>query len=42
LGESLVSEEVEVVHLANDPVNMRGYAYEKEKEGKEKAKVGSH
>jgi len=26
--------EVEVVHVANDPVNMRSYVYEKDKEGK--------
>lgn len=26
-------EEVEVVHVANDPVNMRGYRYEKDEKG---------
>jgi len=26
-------KEVEVVHVANDPVNMRGYSYEKDEEG---------
>ena len=28
-------EEVDVVHVANDPVNMRGYAYERGSDGKE-------
>jgi len=31
-------KEVEVLHVANDPVNMRGIAYEKNKEGKTAAK----
>ena len=31
--------EVPVVHVANDPVNMRAYAYEKDKEGNTTAKV---
>lgn len=32
-------EEVEVVHVANDPVNMRGVSWEKDKEGKSTAKT---
>jgi len=28
-------EEVEVLHVANDPVNMRGFRYEKNKEGED-------
>lgn len=31
--------EVPVVHVANDPVNMRGYSFEKNKEGKSTAKT---
>ncbi|MFS4467200.1 DUF1838 family protein [Maribacter sp. 2210JD10-5] len=30
---------VDVVHVANDPVNMRGYVYEKDEEGKVSAKT---
>ncbi|MEN0048924.1 MAG: DUF1838 family protein [Bacteroidota bacterium] len=32
-------KEVEVVHVANDPVNMRSYAYEKDKDGNISAKT---
>lgn len=32
-------QEVEVVHVANDPVNMRGYRYEKDDDGKSTAKT---
>ena len=32
-------EEVEVVHVANDPVNMRGWSWENDDEGKSKAKA---
>lgn len=32
-------KEVEVIHVANDPVNMRAYAYEKDKEGKASSKT---
>jgi len=28
-------EEVEVLHVANDPVNMRGFRYQKDKDGKD-------
>ncbi|MFP2995359.1 DUF1838 family protein [Spongiivirga sp. MCCC 1A20706] len=32
-------EMVDVIHVANDPVNMRGYVYEKDKDGKVSAKT---
>lgn len=32
-------ETVDVVHVANDPVNMRGYVYEKDEDGKVTAKT---
>ncbi len=32
-------EEVEVVHVANDPVNMRGWSWEKDEEGNNTAKT---
>lgn len=32
-------QEVSVVHVANDPVNMRAYSYEKDTEGKSTARV---
>lgn len=32
-------ETVDVIHVANDPVNMRGYVYEKDKEGNVTAKT---